>query len=65
MQKRLAAGIEWRGVSASRPFTIQNGKLVGSLTDVCVNEPVRVCVIPIERKYYSDTIAVVSTNGDI
>ena len=30
---------------------------------MCVNDPARICIVPIKRKYYSDTLAIVPVNG--
>ena len=36
---------------------------VGSLTYVCVNDPTRICIVPITRKYYSDMLIIVPINS--
>ena len=38
-------------------------KNVGSLTHVFVNDPTKMCIVPIMQKYYSDTLAIVPING--
>ena len=52
---------------SNRPSHLRSGsgskiafsKNIGSLTHVFVNDPTKMCIIPITRKYYSDTFAIV------